>query len=203
MTKSNETYDIVFANGRVIDPETFMDAEMYVGINGNTIAAVSESPLKGKEVIDAKGMIVSPGFIDMHSHGDDIPAHRMQAFDGVTTALDLELGRMPVSEWYETTAKEGRPLNYGISVAWMMARQLEFNPEIGKARPDMEWMASNFKYSEWVNSLADRDQIAGIVSELEDGIKEGAIGIGLPYGYIIHFYSYRAQEVYLSALSLG
>jgi N-acyl-D-glutamate deacylase len=184
MTKSNETYDIVLANGRVIDPETYLDGKFYVGINGGSIAAVSETPLEGKEVVDAKGMIVSPGFIDMHAHGDDIPAGRMQAFDGVTTVLDLELGRMPVSEWYDNCAKEGRPTNYGISVAWMMARQLEFNPEIGKPRPDMEWMASNFKYSEWVNTLADGEQIASIAKRLEEGINEGAIGIGLPYGYM-------------------
>ena len=110
--------------------------------------------------------------------------HRMQAFDGVTTAMDLELGRMPVGEWYENCAKEGRPINYGISVAWMMARQIEFNPEIGRPRADMEWMATNFRFSEWVNSLADRDQIASITALLEQGLKEGAIGIGLPYGYM-------------------
>jgi N-acyl-D-glutamate deacylase len=54
----NETYDIVLANGRVIDPETYLDAQMHVGIKGDRIAAVSESPLKGKEVIDVSGMIV-------------------------------------------------------------------------------------------------------------------------------------------------
>jgi N-acyl-D-glutamate deacylase len=184
--KANESgpYDIVLANGRVIDPETYLDAQMHVGIKGDRIVAVSESPLEGKQVIDASGLIVAPGFIDMHAHGDDIPSNRMQAFDGVTTALDLELGRMPVAEWYENSAKEGRPINYGISVAWMMARQLEFNPEIGKPRADMEWMAGNFKFGEWVNSLADREQIASITALLEQGLKEGAIGIGLPYGYM-------------------
>jgi N-acyl-D-aspartate/D-glutamate deacylase len=49
MTKSNETYDVVLANGRVIDPETYLDAQMHVGIKGGRIAAVSESPLKGQE----------------------------------------------------------------------------------------------------------------------------------------------------------
>jgi N-acyl-D-glutamate deacylase len=117
MTNQNEPYDIVLANGRVIDPETYLDGQMYVGIKGDRIAAVSETPLDGKQVIDVSGMIVAPGFIDMHAHGDDIPSNRMQAFDGVTTAMDLELGRMPVGEWYENCEKEGRPINYGISVA--------------------------------------------------------------------------------------
>ncbi|MDH3960744.1 MAG: hypothetical protein OET55_05660 [Desulfuromonadales bacterium] len=68
-SNQSETYDVVLANGRVIDPETYLDGKMHVGIKGDRIVAVSESPLKGKEVIDASGLIVSPGFIDLHSHG--------------------------------------------------------------------------------------------------------------------------------------
>jgi N-acyl-D-glutamate deacylase len=177
-------YDVVLANGRVIDPETYLDATMHVGITGDSIAAVSETPLEGKEVVDVSGLIVAPGFIDMHAHGDDIPAGRMQAFDGVTTVMDLELGRMPIGEWYANCKKEGRPTNYGASACWMLSRQLEFNPEVGKARADMEWMASNFKFKEWVETTASKEQIASIVAMLEEDLKEGAIGIGLPYGYM-------------------
>jgi N-acyl-D-glutamate deacylase len=68
----NETHDIVLANVRVIDPETYMDGQMHVGITGDRIVTISETPLKGKEVIDVPGMIVAPGFIDMHAHGQDI-----------------------------------------------------------------------------------------------------------------------------------
>ena len=78
MEKSNETYDIVLANGRVIDPETYVDGQMHVGIKADRIAAVSETPLEGKEVIDVSGLIVAPGFIDLHAHGQDIAANRMQ-----------------------------------------------------------------------------------------------------------------------------
>ena len=72
MTASNETYDIVFTNGRVIDPETYRDGKFNVGIIDGTIAAISDQPLKGKEVVDVSGMIVSPGFIDLHAHGQNI-----------------------------------------------------------------------------------------------------------------------------------
>ena len=54
-SNQNSTYDIVLANGRVIDPETYLDAQMHVGITGDRIAAVSETPLEGKLVIDVSG----------------------------------------------------------------------------------------------------------------------------------------------------
>jgi N-acyl-D-glutamate deacylase len=184
--KQKDRYDVVLANGRVIDPETYLDGKMHVGITGDRIAAVSENPLEGKEVIDASGLIVSPGFIDLHSHGQYIPANRMQAFDGVTTALELEYGSLPISEFYANCAKEGRPINYGASVAWGAARIAVFNPEglvDGKPVPDIEWWASSFKYGDWVNSVANNEQVAQIVDKVEEGLKAGGIGIGFVYGY--------------------
>jgi N-acyl-D-glutamate deacylase len=181
-----ETYDIVLANGRVIDPETYLDGQMHVGIKGESIAAVSETPLEGKEVIDASGMIVSPGFIDMHAHGQDIAANRMQAFDGVTTALELEGGMLPAGEFYADSAKEGRPLNFGISAGWLSGRIVEMCPQAtvnGKPVPTIDWIFSAFAHSEWVETVADDTQIAKIMGHIEQGLKEGALGIGLPYGY--------------------
>jgi len=98
MSDQNEVYDIVLANGRVIDPETYLDGKYNVGIKGDQIMAVSKEPLKGKQVIDVSGLIVSPGFIDTHAHGQSIPSNRMQAYDGVTTVLELEAGILPVAE---------------------------------------------------------------------------------------------------------
>ena len=87
-----QTYEVVIKGGRVIDPETNLDAVRDVGISGDKIAAISETPLQGKRTIDAAGLIVSPGFIDLHSHSFDLPGNRMQALDGVTTQLELEAG---------------------------------------------------------------------------------------------------------------
>ena len=57
-------FDLVILNGRVIDPETKLDAVRNVGINGGKIAAVTEEAIGGRETIDAKGNVVAPGFID-------------------------------------------------------------------------------------------------------------------------------------------
>ena len=112
MTNDSQKFDVVLTGGRVIDPETYRDGKYNVGIIGHTIAAVSDQPLQGKEVIDVSGMIVSPGFIDLHAHGQNITSNRVQAFDGLTTTLELEAGVLPIGEFYDNCAKEGRPLNY-------------------------------------------------------------------------------------------
>ena len=93
-----QTFDIVLANGRVMDPETNLDAVRNVGIRDGKIAAVSEAALEGRTVIDAKGLVVTAGFIDLHSHGQTPENYGYKARDGVTTALEMEVGVNPVSD---------------------------------------------------------------------------------------------------------
>ena len=109
MTNQSEHFDIVLANGRVIDPETYLDGIYNVGINGGQIAAISRQPGRqgGRRCI--RNLIVSPGFIDLHAHAQNIASNRMQGSDGVTTALELEAGILPIGEFYDNCAKEGRP----------------------------------------------------------------------------------------------
>jgi len=87
-----QSYDVVIRGGRVIDPETGMDAIRNVGVQGHTIAVVSSAELRGKTVIDATGLVVAPGFIDLHEHGQTADDYRRKAFDGVTSALEMEIG---------------------------------------------------------------------------------------------------------------
>ena len=118
-------HDLVIANGRAIDPETGLDGPRWIGVRNGTIAAISRTPLRGRDTLDARGHVVAPGFIDLHAHGQQLAAARMQAFDGVTTALELEAGTLPVGLAYERAAKEGRPINYGFSAAWVFGRIAE------------------------------------------------------------------------------
>ena len=85
-------YDIVLSGGRVIDPETKLDAIRNVGIIAHRIAAITNQPLKGKETIDVNGLVVAPGFIDMHVHGRSNKEQEFQLHDGLTTTLELEWG---------------------------------------------------------------------------------------------------------------
>src|ERR1041384_677517 len=108
-------YDLVVANGRVIDPESKLDAVRHLGIRGGKIVAVSAAPLSGKATIDARGLVVAPGFIDLHVHGQDDENYRIYAQDGVTTALELEVGVADIPAFY--AEREGKALiHYGATM---------------------------------------------------------------------------------------
>ena len=95
-----QQYDLVLEGGRVMDPETGLDAVRNVGIREGKIVRVSTEALSGRRVIRTGGLVVAPGFIDLHQHGQDLASQRVKALDGVTTALELEIGarRRPVFE---------------------------------------------------------------------------------------------------------
>lgn len=116
-----EVFDIVIAHGRVMDPESGLDAVENVGISAGKVRALSSDPLNGRQRIDARGMVVAPGFIDLHEHGQEPRNYEFQARDGVTTSLELELGTADVDKWY--AAREGKALvNFGVSAGHIPTR---------------------------------------------------------------------------------
>ena len=119
-----QTHDLLIKNGRVIDPESDTDTQRHIAINNGRISVIEDiwgSKLRGVEEIDATGLIVSPGVIDLHAHGQDMENYRVQAMDGVTTALELEVGTADVDEWYDIR-KNKTPINYGVSSGHIPAR---------------------------------------------------------------------------------
>ena len=115
-----ESCELVLRGGRVIDPESGTDAVRDVAVARRRIVRVSALPLRGRTVVDVSGLVVCPGFIDLHSHGQGIMEQRLQALDGVTTALELESGVHPAEDAYRRAAAEGRPIHYGFSASWAM-----------------------------------------------------------------------------------
>jgi N-acyl-D-aspartate/D-glutamate deacylase len=91
-------HDVVILGGRVIDPESGLDALRNIGIVAGRIATVTPEPMSGALVLDAQGKVVAPGFIDLHSHGQDPANYVLKAQDGVTTALELEVGTDDVDQ---------------------------------------------------------------------------------------------------------
>ena len=184
LAQTPEAYDLVILDGRVIDPETGLDAVRNVGLRGDEIARITTDPLEGEQVIHASGLVVAPGFIDLHAHGQTLLAGRVQALDGVTTALELEAGVYPVAEYYADAAEEGRAIHYGASVDWMRARNVELlGYEPLSFREEIEHNHSN-NGPDWRHMPASADQTTDILTRVREGLDEGALGVGVLLGYV-------------------
>jgi len=177
----SQDFDLIIKNGRVIDPETRLDAIRHVGIKDGSIAAISEFDLKGKTTIDASGHVVSPGFIDLHAHGQNIGDYRMEVMQGVTTALELESGILPIGEWYEGQAKKGLPINYGAAAGWTYSRIATFSGD--GPEPTVEYFQKAQAENDWKMEIADPLKLGEILLSIEQGLKEGGLGIGINAGY--------------------
>jgi N-acyl-D-aspartate/D-glutamate deacylase len=166
-----QTYDIVLQQGRVMDPESGLDAIRSVGINGNKIAAISARPLRGRVEVNAAGLVIAPGFIDLHQHSQTLEATGFKAMDGVTTALELEVGVFPVSEWY--AAREGNALiNFGASSGDIPARMAVMH-DTGEFLPR----------DAATNRPATAEEQKAIEADVKKGLDEGGLGIGLGITY--------------------
>lgn len=172
---------LVITGGRVVDPASGMDAIGDVAVIDGKIAAVGTGLGGAERTIDATGLVVAPGFIDLHAHGQSNPADRMQAFDGVTTKLDLEAGVMPVASWYRRQAEKGRVLNYGASANWAFARIGAMTGS--NAESSLEAFGNAMRDRRWVENVASETEVAGILDRLAGGLSEGAIGIGILNAY--------------------
>ena len=184
-------FDLVLSGGRVMDPESGLDGVRNIGISAGRIAALSTEPLRGRQVIDVRGLVVAPGFIDLHAHGQDLKSGQLQAQDGVTTALETELGTTAVERWY--AAREGKaPINYGVAVGHRQARARALS---AIDVPDPLFSADFAKVerqSEWRLDAASEDQVDQILADLTKGLDEGALGIG---AIIQHTPGARREEI--------
>ena len=127
-----ETYDVVIEGGRAMDPASGLDAVRNIGIIGDRIAKISGEPLEGDVVLDATGHIVAPGFIDLHEHGQSPENYRAQIEDGVTTALELEIGVEDIAEFY-AERKGQAAVNYGASISHPYSRNLAMTGVTGSS----------------------------------------------------------------------
>ena len=170
-----QTYDTVLQGGRVLDPETGLDAIRNVGITQGRIMRISPETLAGKRVLDAKGLIVAPGFIDLHQHAQDVASGRLKAFDGVTTALEMEIGAPDAAAFLQK--KDGRSLiNYGTTASHAAARALAFGQPIHE--PTIVPPSGDA-----TNLPAAPDQIKAIENRLGQELDAGALGIGMGIQY--------------------
>jgi N-acyl-D-aspartate/D-glutamate deacylase len=172
--------DLVLRGGRVIDPESGRDAIADVAIANGSVVAVGAGLAPAPLELDATGHVVTAGFIDLHSHVDGIAGLRLQALDGVTTALELEAGVTPVAAAYERASRDGRPVNFGFAASWALARM----EAVAGIHLDgrLEVFLANIATSAWQRQ-ATPAQVTAMLSRLSADLADGALGIGILVGY--------------------
>jgi len=170
-----QQYELVLDGGRVMDPETGLDAVRNVGIRDGKIVRISSEALRGRRVIDAHGLVVAPGFIDLHQHGQELESQRVKALDGVTTALELEIGAPDVAQFLK--AKDGHSLiHYGTSASHVAARALAF----GAPLPPGEILP---KSGPATDQPATPEQIEAMRERLRAELDAGALAVGMGIQY--------------------
>ena len=163
-------FDIVVENGRVMDPESGLDAVRHVGIRDGKIAAISEQELQGKLMLDASGHVVTAGFIDLHQHGQSPENYRAQIHDGITSALELEIGVEDINAWY--SEREGKSLvNHGASISHPYSRNIVMTSE----NPGLEGDA--------LTQPLTSGQLQKLKQRISRGLDSGAVAVGFGLAY--------------------
>lgn len=176
-------YPLVLQGGRVMDPASGLDTIADLAIQDGRIVAISPTPLRGDSIVDVRGLVVAPGFIDLHAHGQTTSDMWLKARDGFTTQLEMEIGVYPVAAWY--ASMEGKaPAHYGATVAHLAARFAEFNGvDIGHRPTNHGAEVALGPNPDGANKPATAAQIASIGTRLQRGLDEGALGVGFGINY--------------------
>jgi len=191
LAREDEKYEIVISNGRVMDPESGLDAVRNVGIRGGKILAISANSLQGKTTLDAKGLVVAPGFIDLHEHGQEPRNYQFQAHDGVTTSLELELGTADVASWY--AQREGKSLiNFGVSIGHIPVR-MKVMHDPGTFLPT----------GDAAHREATPEELKEISAGMEKGFREGALAEGMGVNYTAGATHWEIVEMFRIAERFG
>jgi N-acyl-D-aspartate/D-glutamate deacylase len=191
VSSSSASFDLVILNGRVIDPESRTDAIRNLGISHGTIKAISTSKLAGRTVIDARGLVVAPGFIDLHQHGQDEENYRFKAMDGVTTALELEVGTGDVDAWYAQREQKSL-INYGVSVGHLAARMAAMHEPV-----------TFLPTGEAARRPATDAEIDDMKQRIENGLKRGAVAVGFGIQYTPNATRWEILEMFRVAARYG
>ncbi len=184
MVAMGQQFDTAIVNGRVMDPESGLDAVRNIGVRDGRIAAISVGAISGRTTIDAHGLVVAPGFIDLHSHGQTPENYRFKARDGVTTALELEVGVWPLRPWY--AARAGKALiNFGAS-----------SGDIPAAIAVMHDPGTLLPRGEAAKRAPTAEEQREILAHIKEGLDQGALGVGMGIAYMPKSTREQALQVF-------
>ena len=175
-------HDLVIQGGRVIDPATNIDAIRNIGITAGRSTIVSDRPLQGTRIIDATGLVVAPGFIDLHQHQQDSAAYSLKAMDGVTTAMEMESG-VPDYAAYLAARAGTTLINYGATASQEAARVIGWG---GQLTPSVMGPAAGIDdpaSSPATDDPPTPEQLDRQMAHLAKQLDAGALGVGMGIEY--------------------
>ncbi len=111
-----QSADVVFTNGRIIDPDTGFDRIGNVALVDNAIVEISDGPIPAARTIDATGLVVSPGFIDILSYEPNSYGEWWKVADGVTANIGMHGLRFDSTDFHARWEAEGVPIHFGGAV---------------------------------------------------------------------------------------
>ncbi len=205
-----DDYDVVILGGRVIDPETELDAVRNVGISNGWIVKITEEAIVGRETIDASGHVVAPGFIDFEQHSLSPWGIKVNLRDGVTTQMDLEVGALNLTEWY-AERKSKLQANYGTVAGQEFAR-MRIHDGLALEGPnvsmpyffDFRAEAAKDEVNGWSVTPSNTEQMNQINAILDEELRQGALGVGSTIGYAqIGITTYEMFEAQRTAARYG
>jgi N-acyl-D-amino-acid deacylase len=173
---------ILILNAQLADGTGAPLREAALRIRGNRIINIGKlSPAPGDRVIDAQGLVLAPGFIDIHNHSleglDSDPLAETQIAQGITTAVQGPDGDSPwpVADWISARRKNPAALNLAVFAGHATIRQLV--------------MGKDFK------RFATPQEIEKMAQLTWQAMNEGAIGLSSGLEYEVGSYSNTAELV--------
>jgi len=194
-----DAYDLVLLGGRVIDPDSKLDAIRNVGIRRGSIATITTSAITGRDTIRAAGLVVAPGFIDLHQHAQDSVAYTVEARGGVTSAFELEEGPADIPAWY--AAREHRAaINFGASVGLSAVRANVVHDSGDVPGHAVEYRAPSGAAA---SRPATSRELAEIERGIDAGLRDGAVAVGILLGDTPGATPWEVYEVFRIAARHG
>lgn len=188
-------YDLVIRSGLVYDGLGGEPFQADLAVKDGVIVSVGEISEQGKKEIDAKGLCVTPGFIDSHSHGDGSvrkkPLMECIVEQGITTAITGQCGSsiypdpalgpdQCAKEFFDSLKAGASGMNYALLVGHSALRKTV----MGKSMEE-----------------PTREQMDQMKKLLADGMKEGAMGLSLGLGYVPSIYSKKEELIELARVA--
>lgn len=119
----DHVFDIVITGGRIMDPETNFDRVGNVGIDDGTVTAITGKDIRGRVEINADGLVVAPGFIDILSYAPNSYGIWYKIQDGVTTNLGMHGLAWDAASWFAQWEKNRPPTHFGGAFSILRARE--------------------------------------------------------------------------------